>query len=504
MYFFSNSASKRTVSALALLLAAGLGLQAQSASADTEVASTPVPDFTNSIAISADGSIIAYSDQTNNKVHFLTNNLLETSSSQSFTDPYNLVIDPTNTFAYVGQINGQAIQTVRISDGTTVGVSTTGYNTICMRLSPDSLFTITCENIRIVKRLTSDLQNGVDTNTNHVFTWVIVDAAISPDGTTIYAAESGGDIDVLDSSLQVTQTWPSPVGSNPIIRLSPDGTLLAVGGTSATKILGSNSGSTVVTLPNFLPMVYSPNGEYIYGIEGTDSETVVVAYQVSTWRKVTQNAVANAYGIVFHPSGNYYYIRSGNSYLSAPMHFYKFAVGPAITFDALAATSSSSDLAFRITADVDIDCSTLSTAIGVDFDASGVATIDTITQSGPSVCTINATSSATPGGSPTTATLTAAQTFSIAATTTGWTQSTFMRATQSETVVTLSSPTTTVAPTTTTLAPTTTSTHHSTTTVVVSESTLPPTGSRAGVTFGWIVAVLTAGLALLTARRRVA
>lgn len=64
-------------------------------------------------------------------------------------------------------------------------------------------------------------------------------------------------------------------------------------------------------------------------------------------------------------------------------------------------------------------------------------------------------------------------------------------------VTTTTTTTTTVASTTTT-----TSAHHSTTTVAVPESTLPPTGARAGTTFGWIFALLSVGLGLVVVRRR--
>ena len=87
---------------------------------------------------------------------------------------------------------------------------------------------------------------------------------------------------------------------------------------------------------------------------------------------------------------------------------------PTLTLSAITASpSASTSLAYRLTGPEKIDCSTISSVIGVDFVATNLSAIGSITGSGTTVCTIPATSSVVPGLTGT-STLAKASTFSVA------------------------------------------------------------------------------------------
>jgi len=243
----------------------------QWASADTVLLTVDGEDYAIDIAVSADGSRIFYGQQDSNKIHMLNNSLVEIQSFPGFTDPGAIVVDPTMTYVYVTAINGQYIKRLKISDGTIVSTATTSWNGRCLIPLPDFSSLISCEHTAVVKRSVSDLDAGLTTHiANSTFDTVIVSAAVSPDGTRIYAAESDGEIHILDSTtLAIISTWAS-MGSNPTIALNADGTKFATYDFWADeiKIRSSLTGAvtTTISAPGVTNTRFSPDGLYLHAL----------------------------------------------------------------------------------------------------------------------------------------------------------------------------------------------------------------------------------------------
>ena len=67
---------------------------------------------------------------------------------------------------------------------------------------------------------------------------------------------------------------------------------------------------------------------------------------------------------------------------------------PVVTLLREKGTSTSSSVNYTVTGDKDIDCTTLSTTIGVDFTTKYISVINSIVQTSSKVCTVNAQSRA--------------------------------------------------------------------------------------------------------------
>ncbi|MFM8871227.1 MAG: fibronectin type III domain-containing protein [Actinomycetota bacterium] len=127
---------------------------------------------------------------------------------------------------------------------------------------------------------------------------------------------------------------------------------------------------------------------------------------------------------------------------------------PTVTLSVVSATSITSDIAFRITGNEPIDCSTISQTNGVDFVFTNISSIESVVQTSITVCTINAKSTATAGGGAVTSTLTADSSFGVSDIA-GNTQTTLTGSPKS---IVATVPTTTTTSTTTTSTTTTSTT----------------------------------------------
>jgi len=76
-------------------------------------------------------------------------------------------------------------------------------------------------------------------------------------------------------------------------------------------------------------------------------------------------------------------------------------------------TSTSASVNYTVTGDKDIDCTTLSTTIGVDFATKYISVIKSITQTSAKICTVNAQSRAERDNTAYETVLSAASTFAI-------------------------------------------------------------------------------------------
>ncbi len=90
------------------------------------------------------------------------------------------------------------------------------------------------------------------------------------------------------------------------------------------------------------------------------------------------------------------------------------AVKPVVTLLRAGGTSTSSSVNYTVTGDKDIDCTTLSTVIGVDFATKYISAINSVVQTSAKVCTVNAQSRAEQDNTVYETVLSAAATFAIA------------------------------------------------------------------------------------------
>ncbi len=87
---------------------------------------------------------------------------------------------------------------------------------------------------------------------------------------------------------------------------------------------------------------------------------------------------------------------------------------PVVTLLREKGTSTSASVNYTVTGDKDIDCTTLSTTIGVDFTAKYISVINSIVQTSSKVCTVNAQSRAERDNTAYETVLRAATSFAIA------------------------------------------------------------------------------------------
>jgi len=90
------------------------------------------------------------------------------------------------------------------------------------------------------------------------------------------------------------------------------------------------------------------------------------------------------------------------------------AVKPVVTLLREGGTSTSASVNYTVTGDKDLDCTTLSTVIGVDFATKYISAINSVVQTSAKVCTVNAQSRAERDNTVYDTVLSAAATFAIA------------------------------------------------------------------------------------------
>ena len=90
------------------------------------------------------------------------------------------------------------------------------------------------------------------------------------------------------------------------------------------------------------------------------------------------------------------------------------AVKPVVTLLRAGGTSTSASVNYTVTGDKNIDCTTLSTVIGVDFATKYISAINSVVQTSAKVCTVNAQSRAARDNTAYDTVLSAAATFAIA------------------------------------------------------------------------------------------
>ena len=90
------------------------------------------------------------------------------------------------------------------------------------------------------------------------------------------------------------------------------------------------------------------------------------------------------------------------------------AVKPVVTLLRAGGTSTSASVNYTVTGDKNIDCTTLSTVIGVDFATKYISAINSVVQTSARVCTVNAQSRAARDNTAYETVLSAATTFAIA------------------------------------------------------------------------------------------
>ena len=90
------------------------------------------------------------------------------------------------------------------------------------------------------------------------------------------------------------------------------------------------------------------------------------------------------------------------------------AVKPVVTLLREGGTSTSASVNYTVTGDKNLDCTTLSTVIGVDFATKYISAINSVVQTSARVCTVNAQSRAARDNTAYETALSAAATFAVA------------------------------------------------------------------------------------------
>ena len=90
------------------------------------------------------------------------------------------------------------------------------------------------------------------------------------------------------------------------------------------------------------------------------------------------------------------------------------AVKPVVTLLRAGGTSTSASVNYTVTGDKNLDCTTLSTVIGVDFATKYISAINSVVQTSARVCTVNAQSRAARDNTAYETALSAAATFAVA------------------------------------------------------------------------------------------
>ncbi len=203
----------------------------------------------STLAITPDGSLLGVTDTATNEVIFLTsagalNNQCDTASSQDC-----IVLDATNTTAYIANTTSQSISVMSPYTGTTSSSITVGNNPTAITLTPDS------SNLYVVNA-TDDTVSVIDTTSQLVTQTISVGTFpknIMITGTQGYVTNNtSGSVSVINTTNYATSTISTGIGSNPYaMGVLPDGSKVYVGNSgSASVSIIQTTNNTVIATPS--------------------------------------------------------------------------------------------------------------------------------------------------------------------------------------------------------------------------------------------------------------
>ncbi len=249
------------------------------------IATIPVGDVPNDIAITPDGRFAYVANQGNavSVLDLATNTNIKTISDISFNSPYTVTMNPSGTKVYVTNVNGTTVTIISVATNTVIDVIA-GLNGPCgMVITPDG-------NTGYVANFDNALATSVsivNLNTNTVTGTIYVGLApaalaITPDGAYVYVSnyvdgEAGtGTVSVIKTSTnRVVKTLMGFSGPY-FIAITPDGSqayvtnfgsygLTSVGTT--VMVINIRSNTVVATIPLGISpcgIAATPNGNFVY------------------------------------------------------------------------------------------------------------------------------------------------------------------------------------------------------------------------------------------------
>jgi uncharacterized protein (TIGR03437 family) len=246
-------------------------------SSNTVVATVPLGNQPNSVALTPDGTR-AYVTNGGGDVWVIstsTNAVLAKVVVGGY--PSGIAITPDGTRAYVTKDNANAVAVIDTSSNTVIATMNAGTAPGGVAIAPDGKHAY-------VASVGTNSVLVIDTSSNAVTATVAlgtdpVGVAVTPDGARVYVLDAAGNLSVIatsSNSVAATVTLPgneiSPFG----LALSPDGTRAYVTRFAANTVaVIDTSSNTVVAMvplgafPNGL--AFTPDGKYVYVTTSVDA-----------------------------------------------------------------------------------------------------------------------------------------------------------------------------------------------------------------------------------------
>jgi gliding motility-associated-like protein len=285
---------------------------------NTIVTTIPVGQYPTSLSVSPDGTRVYVTNQRSNSVSVIStasNTVLSTITIAGFS-PNNVVVSPDGLRIYVVNLNSNnvsVISTITNSLIATVGVG--GYP-VGIAISPNG-------STVYVANSSNDI-SVIDATTNSLKTTIPVSnspygVAVSPDGTRVYVAISGGNGVLVFNA--ATNAWITtiPVGSNPSgIVVSPDNSLVYVSDqfSKTVSVINATTNTVIATIP----VGTNPDGISI----SADGSTLYVSNEGANTVSVINtgtNAVTATVPVGAHPISFGNFITTGTGCTGAPVSF---------------------------------------------------------------------------------------------------------------------------------------------------------------------------------------
>lgn len=257
-----------------------------SASSYRTVATIPVGDTPNDIAITPDGKFAYVANQGGNVtvLNLMTNTVVTTINDASFSAPYTATMNPAGTKVYITNVHGTVVTIISVATNTVIDTITGFQAPSGMVIMPNGI-TAYVTNFGVDSDGTS--VSVVNLNSNTVTGTIYVGLApaalaITPDGAYVYVSNYGngnagtGTVSIIKTSTnQVIKTLMGFSGPY-FIAITPDGSKAYVTnfgsygfvsfGTTV-MVINTRSNTILTTIPLGMQpcgIAATPNGNFVY------------------------------------------------------------------------------------------------------------------------------------------------------------------------------------------------------------------------------------------------